>query len=110
MSDELYESDRGRRPTPYWIGDESSLRAELAEAKAEIARLEADNDKYRRDFVMIGATVGRQREIVEAAKTVVPKWTKMPIYRKQVGQVAPQFARALDALVTAVEEGDRTDG
>ena len=83
-----------------------SLRAELAEAKATIKRLTIDNDKYRRDFVMIGATVGRQREIVEAA-TALAEHIRHGMKDFTSG-VDPVHGRLEDALAAAVEEGGKT--
>ncbi|MCW2904229.1 MAG: hypothetical protein JWO67_6494 [Streptosporangiaceae bacterium] len=47
------------------------LLAEFDRRGAEIVRLEADNAKYAADFLTIGAVIGKQRAVVEAATALV---------------------------------------
>jgi hypothetical protein len=81
-----------------------TVMAEFDRRGAEIVRLEADNAKYRADFVTIGAVIGEQREIIEAATALVGWWNQQSDENK--GGSNADAADLLDALAAAV----RTEG
>jgi hypothetical protein len=83
------------------------LLTEFDRRGAEIVRLKADNVKYAADFVMIGATIGRQRDIVEAATALVESARPGPgdpFWGKTWSGYEPNVCsqKALDALAAAV--------
>jgi len=83
-----------------------SLRAELAEAKATIVRLEKLADRNTHTLDARSARIYQMERIVEAAVALVEFW------RDQVPLEYchdPEQDRLTDALVTAVE-GGQTDG
>lgn len=105
--DDLAEAERWLRQY-FDQGDEFTHRAGLVMAEydrrgAEIARLKADNAKYAADFLTIGAVIGKQRAIIEAATALVEAWDATPGYvRNVVIDFDDDMMRAFDALAAAV--------
>lgn len=87
----------------------SSLRAELAEAKAEIARLEKLADRNTHTLDARSARIYQMERIVEAAKAFVPEWNALDYdVRCTVYGDRPRLVEAADAVVAAVEEGGKS--
>jgi hypothetical protein len=104
--DDLAEAERWLRQY-FDQGDEFTHRAGLVMAEydrrgAEIARLEADNAKYVADFLTIGAVIGEQRAIVEAATSLVEEWEAI---RNPADKLVWTIAEQLtERLATAVRK------
>jgi hypothetical protein len=89
---------------------------ELDRLRVDLDRLRVDNAKYRADYLQIGATVGRQRDIVaaaqpalEAANRVVRAWWELADTSRWLTKVDnPKLAEALDALAGVVRDEETT--
>jgi hypothetical protein len=113
VSDELAEAERAVRYglDNHIIDVHYMTRLELVMADygrrgAEIVRLKADNAKYAADYLRLGAVIGEQRTVVQAATALVEEWEaiRQPA-DKLVWTIAEQLTDALAAAVRGETDG-----